>query len=286
MNCYFETIIIMGTGQFAFNCAKYLRELSHLDYVYEYGSYAQSRLEILCNKMGISYKQLLDKTECDNLMYEIERSNKKTLIVSASNIYIFPKFIIENDHVKIINYHPALLTKHRGRNAEAWAIYEQDKVTGVTWHEVTSEIDRGAILAERKIELDSNITSVKLMLKQYQAGFELFKNFVGQIIEKKDIPTKTTTDYGKMHYSYEKPNDGILDLTWKRDKISAFLRSMDYGSLNVMGSPFIFSEGGRKCCWDTYKILNSIDGLEATPSIKIINKENMFFVLENYREVV
>ena len=245
MNCYFEKIIIIGTGQFAFNCAKYLREIAHLDYIYEYGSYAQSGLEVLCSKNGISYKQFSNKAECDNLMYGIERSNNKTLIVSASNIYIFPKFITDNARVKIINFHPALLTKHRGRNAEAWAIFEQDKVTGVTWHEVTSEIDQGAILAEREVALDSDITSVKLMLKQYQVGYELFKIFIGQIIDNKDIPTKTPTDYGKMHYSYERPTDGILDLDWSGDKISAFLRSMNYGGLNVMGPPFIVKGGGE-----------------------------------------
>lgn len=281
MECYFEKCIVIGSGQFAFKCAKYLKEEFQLDCVYEYGSYMQSRLGDLCKKDNMPYVKLCDKTDCNDLMASVITSKKKTLIISASNIYIFPAYVTECSDVKIINYHPALLSHHLGRNAEAWAIYGQDEVTGVTWHEVTSEIDHGLILAEEIIELDNNINSIKLMIKQYQIGFLLFKKIIGKIIENKNIQKCTVQKYGNMHFSYEKPNDGVLDLSWNIEKISSFLRSMDYGNLNIMGRPY-FVEKNIKYVWDSFEILENERQL--TENDKAIKKENLICILRNVRQ--
>lgn len=284
MGCYYEKCFVIGTGQFAFNCANYLQDKYQVDCIYEYGNYLQSRLEILCKKNNIAYVKLIDKSACDAVMREIKKSNNRTLIISASNIYIFPPFIVEDDKVDIINYHPGLFARHLGRNAECWAVYEQDQIAGVTWHVVSSEIDHGLILAEKTIELNNNFTSVKLMMRQYQVGFLLFKEMMEQILQNEEVQKKKEVHYGKMHYSSEKPNNGILDLTWQKNKISAFLRSMDYGSLNVMGKPIVI-EDNTKYGWDSYKILddNFRDGIFLNS--KIIKKEDTVFVLQNYHKL-
>ena len=283
MNCYFDECIVIGAGQVVFTCAKYLQDNYRIDCVYEYGGYAQSRLEFLCNKNHISYIKLFDKAHCDKLMTSIGSSKKRTLIVSIANIYIFPQFITKNKNIKIINHHPSFLERHIGRNAEAWAIYEQDKVAGVTWHEVTAEIDHGLILAEKSIELNQTITSIKLRIKEFQIAMELFKEFIGSIMEDVEVSKRMPARYGILHYSYERPNDGILDLDWSGDKISAFLRSMDYGGLNEMGMSFLI-DNNLKYSWDSYKILENYSG-EYDNSSRIIEKDNTYFVLKNFHIV-
>ena len=287
MSFYFEKSIVIGSGQFAFNCARYLYDTFRLDGIFEYGNYAQSRLEVLCRKNNFKYIKLSEKSECDILMKEIVDSRKRVLIISASNIYIFPAFITECSSVRIINYHPALLSKHLGRNTEAWAIYSQDKVAGVTWHEVTSEIDHGEIITERDIVLDKSITSIKLMIKQYQIGFELFKENIERIAENEINRNDSVKCYGKMHYSYEKPNGGMMDLSWDGSSISAFLRSMDYGNLNVMGRSFVVEEG-IKYSWDSYRILEKTcvwSGGENNESDRVLKKDNILFILQNFHKL-
>ena len=285
MNYYYDKCIVIGTGQFAFNCAEYLRDQYLLDGVYEYGSYTQSRLAALCVKNGFPYIRLSNKAECNRQMDNVINSGKRTLIVSASNIYLFPKHTTDNANIRIINYHPALLSRHLGRNVEAWTIYEQDRTAGVTWHEVTDEVDKGAVLAESSIELNDVITSVRLMLKQYQIGFELFKEMIGSIMADENMQIKMVESYGKMHYSSERPNDGILNPEWDADKISAFLRSMDYGNLQVMDVPFMI-ENGRQYTWDSYKILGAdVGGWEHNDSNKILERQNVSFILENSHAV-
>lgn len=280
----FDKCIIMGTGKFAFGCARFLQELYHLDGVYEYGSYGQSGLENLCRRAGIPYYRLGDKRECDALMRKISADGQRTFIVSASNTFIYPKFITENKNIKVINYHPGYLDKHLGRNAEAWAIYEQDCQAGVTWHEVTAQIDQGKILAESGIEIKEHMTALDLMIKQYQTGLVLFKELLTGGAGGQEICARKVRQYGKIHYSCDKPNCGILDLSWTPDKISAFLRSMDYGALNVMGRPFVV-EKGVKYCWDSYRIIRDKCGEATLSEEKIIRGNHMILVLQGFREM-
>lgn len=110
------------------------------------------------------------------------------------------------------------------------------------------------------------------------------KEFIKKVLLGGDVRKKIVTNYGTMHYSYEKPNDGVLQLEWDRAKISAFLRSMDYGVLRVMGTPYIIEEN-KKYCWDSYGII--VGHIETVPSdSRIIRKEDISFILNNYCELI
>jgi methionyl-tRNA formyltransferase len=279
----YNSVLVWGTGRFAYNCAKYVGEFTSVDCVYEYGAYNQSDLEKLCKKSNLRYLRLDSINECTEVIDGVIKSNKKTLIISASNTYIFPYRAVNNENIYIINYHPALIDKHKGRNAEAWAIYEEDIETGVTWHRVSEKVDNGAILAQRKIKLDENTTSIKLMALQYRIGFELFKEIIEPILYGEEF-----ADYngnkGKMHYSYDKPNDGMLDLQWDERKISAFLRSMDYGKLYVLGRPYVNIQG-VSYIWDSYKIIPIREYIENKSSnCRVLIKKDKVFELSNFRE--
>ena len=52
-------------------------------------------------------------------------------------------------HHACINIHPSLLPKYRGSNPIFWQIRNAETQTGVTLHEVSEQIDAGAILARK-----------------------------------------------------------------------------------------------------------------------------------------
>ena len=52
-----------------------------------------------------------------------------------------------------INGHPSLLPLHRGPIPVAWAIREGDEEIGITFHRMDADLDTGAILAQRTMEL-------------------------------------------------------------------------------------------------------------------------------------
>ena len=67
------------------------------------------------------------------------------------------KEIFELPKIGMINVHPSLLPKYRGPNPYAQVLFNNEKYTGVTFHFVTEDFDKGPILMQKKIKiLDSD----------------------------------------------------------------------------------------------------------------------------------
>lgn len=60
----------------------------------------------------------------------------------------------------------------------------------------------------------------------------------------------------KMHKIKEIPNNGYINLDWLFNKISAFMRAMDYGNLQVLSKPKLKLDTSTYI-WNNYKILSS-----------------------------
>lgn len=251
MKSIYDNIVILGTGKLAFYCGTLIqKKCGQAVEIIAYRPEETSGLCRLCAREEIKYEQYDDKAQLTDRLYEIEG---KTLIVSACNTYLFPKEIAENERFAIINFHPALLPNHPGRNVEAWAIYEGDDVAGVTWHKVTAVVDAGEVLIQKEVRLDEKITSLKLMLVQQKLGMECFEQIADDVLQGREQVLRQRQADARMHYSWEIPNDGILDEDWDIHKISAFLRAMDYGILHTLGIPKIRRDG-ELYVWESYLI--------------------------------
>lgn len=273
-----EDIIVFGSGTVAAKCIDYLREVfKGTIYVFEIKHNNISILQKYINNLHNVKYSYVD----NNIEDKINKINCK-VIFSISNIYIFKKEILKN-HI-IINYHNALLPKHKGRFAEAWAIYSQDKVTGITWHVVSKDVDCGDIIYQSKILLDNKFTALTLLMLQSKLAISSFKSIVNDILKNKMIKIneqKNIEKFGAIHYSWEKPNEGYLDLNWDEDKISAFLRAMDYGVLKMLGEPYLRLDS-MVFSWRNYLIENFRPELKKNQVVYdefsnciLINKENM-----------
>ncbi|BEK07619.1 formyltransferase family protein [Campylobacter jejuni] len=152
---------------------------------------------------------------------------KNCFIISANNFYIFKKECIQNN--TIINYHNALLPFHRGCNAHIWSIWENDKKAGITWHMVEENIDTGEILIQKEIKLNDNFTALSLLNTQHNLAIASFKEAI-ENLENKAL--KAQISKKGYHKKLALPNEGYLDLTWNKEKISRFLRAMDCGALS------------------------------------------------------
>lgn len=286
----FQNVIIVGSGQLALWCSAYIKEktesTNNTSYIYFDTS---DKISVMMEK-GLKLQKI--KYECGNknfIFEKIRKTNGYTLVISAINPFLFPKDIVKDKKIEIINCHQSLLPNHPGRNAEAWAIFEGDKVAGVTWHKVTEDVDAGNILIQKQIKLTDEITSCQLFKKQiniaYKAFIELMSEFLNQQVwervqEGKDIMKR------KIHYSWEVPNDGYLDLKWDSKKISAFLRSMDYGVLCILGYPKIVING-QEYIFKKYEIKkivqNNVDIVLKKEEKQIsIYKDNLKFKLLQY----
>ena len=250
----YKNVIIIGTGKIACQCIEIVFSFTDKIECIEHDKFPLSAVKMICQKNNIYYRLIDSKEELKRYFLEI---TERTLIISANNNYIFPKDVLSNDKLKIINFHSALLPYHRGRNAITWSIFEMNKCACITWHEVNDGIDTGRIIAQRMIPLDSRITALELTKKAMDLSAETFTEIIEYILNDnyKAEPQHDNTQ-GSFHYSMDVPNNGILDLSWSIDKISAFLRSLDYGKVPIFPKPkLIFL--GEKYSINKYRIENS-----------------------------
>lgn len=215
---------------------------------------------IIYKDLGYNYNHLKSKRE---LITFLERLEENTLVLSIMNPYIIPANIIQKPNLLLVNLHHALLPNHPGRNAEAWTIYEQDEYGGITWHIIDEGVDSGDILIQKAIRITEDVTSLELYKMLNKMAIAAFREIIKNLLEGDIIPIKQTLE--KKHavrVASERPNQGVLNLEWDEKKISAFLRSMDYGILKTMGDAIVQYENiWYKCIG--YEILSMKDRREA-----------------------
>lgn len=247
--------IVIGTAALAADIAQFLINLRHSVSVWEKSYSGHSSLKALCEVRDISYRSFSEDNEISDSLREILGIDSLR-IISAVNTYIFPKDIVENDNFSGINYHNALLPAHRGMNAEAWSIYNCDKVTGITWHKIASGVDKGELLCTREIPLNEELTSIKLLVLQSEAAYDCFLEIAEDFICDRLVGSPQTQEKTDFHFIKDVPNNGCLDMTWSAEKMSAFLRAMDYGILFTLGKPYVLLEE-KKWFVGRYRMINT-----------------------------
>ena len=249
-NYKYQKVLVLGSGQLAYKCAEIVREYINDVCVLELKVTESTTLEKLCAKSRIPYLCVI-KPEMTDILLKVDTP---TLVVSAGNTYLFPEKIIGKENLTIINWHNALLPRHKGRNAEVWAIYDGDEQTGVTWHYVTGDVDAGNIIGQSTIDIGESMTAMKLYKLQTDIGAVMFGECIEEILKDGCSSQKQQEcEEEQMHFSWEIPNNGRLDTNWEMSKICRFLRAMDYGSLLLMGRMYVQLED-KKYSFYRYKI--------------------------------
>lgn len=281
----FEKVMVLGSSQLAYKCAELARSYVSDVTVLELKVTESTILEKLCTKAQLPY-QCVDKKKMTKLL---EQEELAALVVSAGNTYLFPKGIIAKDNITIINWHNALLPCHKGRNAEVWAIYEGDTQTGVTWHRITEDVDAGDILCQRALPVGERVTAMQLYKKQCELGAAMFAEILEAVLAGRcEARPQEKPAVEQLHYSYERPADGVLDLGWSMEKISRFLRAMDYGSLLLLGKMQVKYEG-KNYSFYRYKIKESEETVKErevtlTGNNLTIKEGNQVIVLRDLQE--
>ncbi len=87
------------------------------------------------------------------------------LIILAGFMWILSSEFVEKFEGKILNIHPALLPKFKGLNTHQRAIDAGERVAGASVHFVSSEVDSGAIIMQKKVLIATDDTAQTLAKK-------------------------------------------------------------------------------------------------------------------------
>ena len=121
----------------------------------------------IAKKHSIPYKFFSSKNQSlfeRNCLFEIKKRKIKFLCL-AGFMKILSSNFIKSFGRKIVNIHPSLLPKYKGLNTHKEAIKNKEKYSGCTVHFVTSKLDSGKIVSQKKIIIDKNETENSLKNK-------------------------------------------------------------------------------------------------------------------------
>ena len=108
-----------------------------------------------------------------NSLFEIKKRKIKFLCL-AGFMKILSKNFIKAFGYKIVNIHPSLLPKYKGLNTHKRVLKSKEKYSGCTVHLVTSQLDSGKTILQKKTLIDKNETEKSLRTKILRQEHKLY----------------------------------------------------------------------------------------------------------------
>jgi len=141
---------------------------------------------IIANKKieGLKYARQykIDKTViryenvkiAEKKILSILEKKKIKLICLAGFMKVLSKNFIKKFGGKIINIHPSYLPKYKGLNTSVRALRNNEKFSGCTVHYVSSKLDSGKIIMQKKVKILKNETENSLNKKIIKEEHKLY----------------------------------------------------------------------------------------------------------------
>ena len=133
------------------------------------------------NYFIINYKN--KKTAEKKILFFLNKY-KVSLICLAGFMKILSKKFIKKFKGKILNIHPSLLPKYKGLNCHERVLKNKEKFTGCTVHYVSSQLDSGKIIMQKKVKIPKNYSINKLEKKVLKAEHNLYPKAILKILFK------------------------------------------------------------------------------------------------------
>tara|TARA_Y100001970_G_scaffold264498_1_gene351177 strand:+ start:1491 stop:2075 length:585 start_codon:yes stop_codon:yes gene_type:complete len=123
------------------------------------------------NKIEKKIVNFANLRKAENKILYMLNKKKISFICLAGFMKVLSASFIKKFKGKIINIHPSLLPKYKGLNTHKRVIENNEKFSGCTVHYVTSKLDSGKIIMQKKIRITKNETvqslEKKILKKEY-----------------------------------------------------------------------------------------------------------------------
>jgi methionyl-tRNA formyltransferase len=114
--------------------------------------------------------------------------------------------------IGVVNFHPSLLPRYRGKEPLFWALLEGETRTGCTAHHVTDTVDAGPILLKREVTISPRATSASLARDVDEAGAALIPELLAMARSGALPPGQLPAELGKVFPALREEH-GLLDLS-------------------------------------------------------------------------
>lgn len=188
-------IIFMGNPEFACPSLQALNNSKHqiVGVVSNPPKRMKRSKDVLYTPIGNLAKKLnLNLFTPDNLSSSELKdwiTNLKPDILVVVAFKILPSSITGIPNLNAVNLHASLLPRYRGAAPIQHAIMNKDTFTGNTTFLIQPKVDKGNIILQQKIKIESNDDFIALSKKMSELGADLLIESLGLIVNPEFAPT-------------------------------------------------------------------------------------------------
>lgn len=111
------------------------------------------------------------------------KEHQTNLIVLAGYMRIIGDTLLKGFDGVILNIHPSLLPKYKGKDAIGQAISDQATVTGVTVHYVNEELDSGEIIEQVSLDISNLMSRNEIEMNIHRIEHDLYPRVIKKVLE-------------------------------------------------------------------------------------------------------
>ncbi|MCU5745621.1 phosphoribosylglycinamide formyltransferase [Staphylococcus sp. SQ8-PEA] len=127
--------------------------------------------------------QFEDKRAYERKILDLLTTEQVDWIVLAGYMKLIGPTILSVYEGRILNIHPSLLPKYKGKDAIGQAFNSGDSETGTTVHYVDSGMDTGQIIEQSRCPILKNDTKEELENRVKSLEYELYPKVIARVIQ-------------------------------------------------------------------------------------------------------
>ena len=125
----------------------------------------------------------INSKESEKKIINILTKKKITFICLAGFMKILSHNFLKRFNGKVINIHPSLLPKYKGLDTHKRVLKNNEKFSGCTVHYVTSKLDSGKIILQKKIKIGKTDKENTLRKKILREEYKLYPRAIKKIFD-------------------------------------------------------------------------------------------------------
>ncbi|MEO5659197.1 MAG: formyltransferase family protein [Polaromonas sp.] len=149
-------------------------------------------------------------------------------LFSIANCCVLPCALMSRAQLLAMRFHDALFPSYAGWNAPTWALMAQERVHGVSWHQVSAN-PGSLIVRQTAFDIPAGETALSLQARCYEAGLASFRLLLEDIGRGKlhlSEPDRARRYFGRQ----QRPHAlGTLDFSRTARELASLVAALDFG---------------------------------------------------------
>lgn len=181
------SLFISGKGTNAINLIHYFKNSTDVEVAAVLSTKENEHVQSLCELERINYELITQKTiEALDLINFCDK-HKTSWVILAGFLKKIPVELVQKYPNRIINLHPSLLPKFGGKGMYGMHVHTavveaKEQKSGITIHYVNEEFDKGEIIAQFEIKIDTEETPESLAEKIHDLEMTHFPEVVERVV--------------------------------------------------------------------------------------------------------